>query len=115
MLLSPQLNLKIKKMNEILCRVAKPLVLYIKKYNPDRVEVALRTIQQNYCTHLCKLDEDGTKNIEIADVGAGFGGGFDHTSKLKVMKFKEAMNGQDSNKWKEDIENRHTRMVMNGT
>ena len=29
------------------------------------------------------------------------------------MKFKEAMNGPDSNKWKEEIENEHTRMVTN--
>ena len=40
---------------------------------------------------------------QIAVVGAGQGGSFDHTIKLKVIKLKEAMNGWDSNKWKEEI------------
>ena len=39
-----------------------------------------------------------TKNIEIAAEGARIGGEFDHTSKLKVMKFKEAMNRPDEHK-----------------
>ena len=48
--------------------------------------------------------------MEIAAVGAGLGGGFDHTYNLKVMKFKEVMNWPDSNKWKEDIENEQKQM-----
>ena len=51
--------------------------------------------------------------MEIAAVGAGLGGGFDHTYNLKVMKFKEVMNWPDSNKWKEDIENEQKQMVTN--
>ena len=47
------------------------------------------------------------KNIESAALGAGLGGEFDHTSKLKVIKFKEVMNGPDSKKRKEEIENEH--------
>ena len=47
------------------------------------------------------------KNIEISAVGAGLCGGFIHTSEIKVMKFKEAMNRQESNKWKEEIKNKH--------
>ena len=35
------------------------------------------------------------KNIEIAAVGAGLSGRFNHTSKLKMMKFKEAINRPD--------------------
>ena len=42
---------------------------------------------------LCELDDKEMKNIEISAVGAGLGSGFDHTGKLKVMKFKEVMNG----------------------
>ena len=53
------------------------------------------------------------KNIEIAAEGAGLGGGFDHTSELKVKKFKEVMNGPDDKKWKEEIENEHNQMVTN--
>ena len=32
---------------------------------------------------------------EIQAVGAGIGGGFDHTSELKVMKYEEAINSPD--------------------
>ena len=78
------------------------------------VDVAISTIHQNYYAQLCELDEDEAKNVEIAAVGSGLGGEFNHTSKLKVMKFKEAMNGPDSDKRKEEIKNEHTRMVTNG-
>ena len=47
---------------------------------------------------MCKLDDEEMKNIKIALVGAELGGEFNHTSALKVTKFKEAMNGTDSNK-----------------
>ena len=45
---------------------------------------------------------------------AGLGGAFNHTSKLKVIKFKETKNEPDSKKWKEEIKNEYTKMVMNG-
>ena len=32
---------------------------------------------------------------KVAGVGAGIGGSFGNTNKLKVMKFKEAMHGKD--------------------
>jgi hypothetical protein len=31
--------------------------------------------------------------FEYSNVGAGIGGGFEHTSELKPMKYKEANNG----------------------
>ena len=65
----------------------------MKEYGSVLVEGALSTIHQNYYAQLCKLDE----------WGVGLGGGFDHTSELKVMKFKEAMNGPGSDQWKEEI------------
>ena len=54
-----------------------------------------------------KIDDKETKNIEIKAIGAGLGSGLNHTSKLKLTKFKEAMNKPDSNKWKEEIKNEH--------
>ena len=30
------------------------------------------------------------------------------------MKFKKAMNKPDSNKWREETKNEHTRMMING-
>ena len=64
----------------------------MKEINMDSIKGVLSTIHQNYHSKLCELDDEETKNIEIATVGAGLGNRFDHTSKLKVMKFKEAMN-----------------------
>ena len=92
------------------CRVVKPLVLNIKEYSSARVEGELSRIHQYYYAQLWKLDEDETKNIEIAVVGTRLCGRFNQTSKLKVMKFKEAMNKPNSNKWKEENKNEQTRM-----
>ena len=64
---------------------------------------------QNCCAQLCELHDKEKMNIDISAVGAGLGGCFDHASKLKVMKFKEAKNGLDSNKWKEDITNKRSK------
>ena len=60
---------------------------------------------------MCEVDDEETKNIKIATLGAGLGSKFDHTSKLKVMKFKESMNEPGSDKW--EIESEHKRIVTN--
>ena len=83
------------------------LVLYMTEYSTDRVEGVLSTLHQNYYPQLCKLDDEEMEKIEIVAVGAVLGDEFDHNSKLKVMKFREVMNGPDSNKWKEEIKNEH--------
>ena len=51
--------------------------------------------------------------VEYANVGTRVGGGFERTSKLKPMKYKQAINGPDAEKWKAEIENEHNRMVEN--
>ena len=94
-------------------RVVKPSVLYMNEHGSDIAKSALNTIHKNYQNQLCELDKDETKNITIAAMGAGIGGIFGHTSKLKVMKFKAAINGPHSNTWKEEIENEYTKMMMN--
>ena len=102
---SPKLNFKMaRKSTEHIRsgRVVKPLVLYMKEYGSDRVEDVIST---SYA-QLCELDDNETKNIKIAAVGAGLGGRFNHT-------FKEAMNRSDSNKLEEENKNEHKRMVMN--
>jgi hypothetical protein len=50
---------------------------------------------------------------EIACVGAGLGGGFEHTTELHVMKYDAAMKTADANSWKMAVEEEHNRMVEN--
>ena len=52
-------------------------------------------------------DELPRPEDELALVGAGFGGGFDNTKELKVMKFKEAMAGPDKDGWQMAIDEKH--------
>ena len=41
---------------------------------------------------------------EIANVGAGVGGGFENTKELRVMNYKEAISGPDGKRWKAEVE-----------
>ena len=58
---------------------------------------------QHYSDRLQEIDNGEEKlstevvnaYIEYPNVGAGTGGGFEHTSELKFMKYKEATNGPD--------------------
>ena len=69
---------------------------------------------QNYLCCMNELDNEEAKmNMEFNQVGAGVGGGFESTTELKPMKYREAMNGLDGAAWREEIENEHERMVKN--
>eukprot|EP00956_Cyclotella_meneghiniana_P008481 scaffold11431_cov23-Cyclotella_meneghiniana.AAC.2 len=46
---------------------------------------------------------------ELSLVGAGVGGGFDHTDELKVMNYREAMKSPDCEAWKDEIKNEYDR------
>ena len=48
---------------------------------------------------------------ELGCVGAGVGSGFDHTSELHVMKFKQAMKSADKENWEKAVNEEHERMV----
>jgi hypothetical protein len=50
---------------------------------------------------------------ELACVGAGIGGGFEHISELHVLKYDQAMNGPDADKWATAVEEEHNRMLNN--
>ncbi len=54
-------------------------------------EIALLVMHHMQCT-------------EFAKSGAGIGGRFKNTSKLKVMNYKEAVNGPDGERWKAEVE-----------
>jgi hypothetical protein len=47
------------------------------------------------------------QSTEFDNVGAGVGGGFENTNKLKVMNYKEAVNGPDSKHWKAEVETKY--------
>jgi len=50
---------------------------------------------------------------EFANVGAGVGCGFKNTKELKIMNYKEAVNGPDGMRWQAEVENEYQRMVAN--
>jgi hypothetical protein len=52
-------------------------------------------------------------NSEFANIGAGVGGGFENTKELKVMNYKEVVNGPDGMRWQAEVENKYQRMVTN--
>jgi hypothetical protein len=52
-------------------------------------------------------------HMEVANVGAGAGGGFENKQELQVMKYDEAINGPDGERWKAKIENEYQQMVHN--
>ena len=71
------------------------------------------TTYQNYYQVL----EDGEieeNDPEIAAVGAAIGGGFDHTSELIPIKFKEAMTRPDKEEWLKSVQREYERMVEDG-
>jgi hypothetical protein len=67
------------------------------------------TALANYYQCLDEADD----NIELTNVGADIGGGFENTMGLKQMKYKEDINGPDGEAWAEEIENEHDQTVKN--
>ena len=43
------------------------------------------------------------RSMELALIGAGVGGGINHTSELKVLNYKKAMQSPDADKWRKEI------------
>ena len=48
---------------------------------------------------------------EIANMGAGIGGGIGHTQELNVKKYNKAMDGQHATKWAKQVAKEHGRML----
>ncbi len=59
----------------------------------------------------CLKDMDG--KMQLTNVGAGIGGVVENTMKLKLMKYKEAMNRPDGEAWAKEMETKHDQMVRN--
>jgi hypothetical protein len=63
-------------------------------------EIGLSVAEENYYNTMWKMSE-------TAFVGAGLKGGFVDTSELHVMKFKEAMTGNNAAKWQKAVNEEH--------
>ena len=83
-------------------RTIRPPARLIEEMNAIAIE--------NYYSVLENCDDVDDSGIEYGLVGAGLGGGFDVTTELHVMKYKEAMAGPDKHEWTKAVEEEHTRM-----
>jgi hypothetical protein len=72
----------------------------------EHYEIGLTEAERSYYQAMAE-NEAGN---EVAAVGAGLGGGFENTSELRVMKFKEAMKGSDNENWQKAVDEEHDRM-----
>ena len=75
-------------------------------------DLALTSVENRYTRELESIAEEQTEE-EVACVGAGIGGGFTHTNELKPMKYDEAMNGPDADKWRKAVEEEKEKMDTN--
>ena len=49
------------------------------------------------------------QSMELALIGAGTGGGINHTSELKVLNYKKAMQIPNAGDWLKEIDNKKSR------
>ena len=66
-------------------------------------------INLRYLGQLAELDQSEIAAVEFSCVGAGVGGGFTDSSKLKVMNYHQAMKSKDKKEWELEIENEKKR------
>ena len=87
--------------------------MYRPKYG-KKAGAAFTTSERNYYAALAECndyaDDEPTINAgahieeEIIAVGAGLGGGFEHTTELNVLNYKQAMERDDIEEWKKVID-----------
>ena len=71
----------------------------------SEVEIDLTPAEEKFHEEMRNLNEIH----ELGLVGAGIGGGFAHTSELKVVKYNEAMAGPDKKEWEKAVEEEHNK------
>jgi hypothetical protein len=77
-------------------------------------EIGLTASELRCCTLMRDFPEGEFAPGEVACVGAGLGGGFEHASELHVMKFKTAMATKDRQAWEVAVQEEHQRTVESG-
>jgi hypothetical protein len=76
---------------------------------PDRLTYA-HAVELGYLGEMAELDHVELANMylslcimETALIGAGIGGGIKHTSELKVLNYKKAMQSLDADEWQREV------------
>ena len=88
-------------------RVIRPVQRLIN----EMTAFGLSEAETNYYLMLATASKNGFEPGKFACVGAGLGGGFNNTKELHVMKYDEAMQQPDANKWKNAVMEEHERMT----
>ena len=70
--------------------------------------------ETKFYQRLHELNELSLVQQEVGLIGAALGGGFDHTSELRVMNYKQAMATPDTPYWEEAVDEEHQKMVQYG-
>jgi hypothetical protein len=90
-------------------RLIEEATLHAAKY-----EVALTQAEIKHYEAMQQFPEGEFAPGEMACVGPGIGGGFVNTKELHVMKYDQAINGPDKEKWKQAVQEEHERMDTHG-
>jgi hypothetical protein len=107
-------------------RAPSRLISEIGTMATSNYEIALSQPEYNFYSVMTQLNEDvgelacmatvngmeyAMMDAEYAFIGAALGGGFDNTTELYVMNYKEAMESDDKEKWLAAMKEEHERMV----
>lgn len=91
-------------------RVVKPPERLSMESMQVQTELPSTAVELKYLSNMAELDnwEVNAVGITVEDtetflVGAGIGGGFGHTTELKVMNYNQAMKGDDVSRWKQEV------------
>ena len=86
-----------------------------ERYTHDLGVLALTEAEFGYQVNLREIvmAEVTTLYHEVAFVGAGVGSGIQHTSELRVMKYKEAIVTKDKKHWKQAVKEEQESMYSN--
>jgi hypothetical protein len=76
----------------------------------SEVHVVLTPAEEKFYAEMRGLNE----YQDLGLIGAGIGGGFVHTSELKVMKYNEAMAGPNKKEWEKAVKEVHNKFKQYG-